>query len=279
MHTSNAPVWNPQNLMEALALRAEHPKATVLAGGTDIMVFVEAGALQMDEVLNLWSCDELRGIDDTDDGIRIGALTTWTDIRQDSRLPDALRECARTVGAEQIQNRGTVGGNIVNASPAGDSLPLWLALDATLEVASVRGTRMISASDFWTGYRTTALAGDELLLAVHIRVDASDRITYRKVGTRMAQAISKVVLGGRIQVDNDGQVTHARLALGSVGPVPLRLKSVEDALLGKPIHSSAADSVAKDITPIDDIRSTADYRRTVATRIVRSWLKREAGEP
>jgi CO/xanthine dehydrogenase FAD-binding subunit len=264
--------------MEALALRAEHPNATVLAGGTDIMVFIEGGSLQLDEVLNLWSCDELRSIEKTSDGIRIGALNTWTDIRHDERLPDALRECARTVGAEQIQNRGTVGGNIVNASPAGDSLPLWLALDAVLEVASVRGTRMVPASEFWTGYRTTALAADELLLAVHIGIYDTDRITYRKVGTRMAQAISKVVLGGRLQVQ-EGRVTHARLALGSVGPVPLRLPSVEAALLGQPIHSSAADAVAQDITPIDDIRSTADYRRTVATRIVRSWLKREAGEP
>jgi CO/xanthine dehydrogenase FAD-binding subunit len=122
------------------------------------------------------------------------------------------------------------------------------------------------------------LAADELLLAVHIGIYDTDRITYRKVGTRMAQAISKVVLGGRLQVQ-EGRVTHARLALGSVGPVPLRLPSVEAALLGQPIHSSAADAVAQDITPIDDIRSTADYRRTVATRIVRSWLKREAGEP
>ena len=137
MHTSPAPVWNPQTLMEALALRAEHPHATVLAGGTDIMVFVEAGSLQMDEVLNLWSCDELRGVDQTDAGIRIGALSTWTDVRHDARLPEALRECARTVGAEQIQNRGTVGGNIVNASPAGDSLPLWLALDASLPRAAL----------------------------------------------------------------------------------------------------------------------------------------------
>jgi xanthine dehydrogenase small subunit len=278
MHTSRAPVWNPQTLMEALALRAEHPNATVLAGGTDIMVFVEGGSLQLDEVLNLWSCDELRSIEKTSDGIRIGALNTWTDIRYDERLPDALRECARTVGAEQIQNRGTVGGNIVNASPAGDSLPLWLALDAVLEVASVRGSRMVPASEFWTGYRTTALDADELLLAVHIGIHDTDRITYRKVGTRMAQAISKVVLGGRLQVQ-DGRVTHARLALGSVGPVPLRLPSVEAALIGRPIHSSAADAVAQDITPIDDIRSTADYRRTVATRIVRSWLKREAEEP
>jgi len=278
MHTSQAPVWNPQNLMEALALRSEHPNATVLAGGTDIMVFVEGGSLQPEQVLNLWNCDELRGIEETDQGLRIGALNTWTDIRYDERLPIALRECARTVGAEQIQNRGTVGGNIVNASPAGDSLPLWLALDAVFELSSVRGSRMVDAADFWTGYRTTALAADELLLAVYIQVDAADRITYRKVGTRMAQAISKVVLGGRLSVDH-GRVTHARLALGSVGPVPLRLHSVEAALIGQPIHSGAADAVAQDITPIDDIRSTADYRSTVATRIVRSWLKREAGEP
>jgi len=272
MHTSSAAVWTARTLEEALQLRAEHPDATVLAGGTDLMVFIEAGAIRLDKVLNLWGCTELAGVETTNSGIRIGALTTWADIREVSNLPDALRECAATVGAAQIQNRGTVGGNIVNGSPAGDSLPLWLALDADFEVASTQGVRRISAQDFWTGYRTHALAESELLTAVHIAPNAADSLHYRKVGTRMAQAISKVVLGGRLRIENS-QVTEARVALGSVAATPLRLPTVEAALeSGQGVK--AAQYVTQDITPIDDIRSTADYRNTVATRIVRSWLER-----
>jgi CO/xanthine dehydrogenase FAD-binding subunit len=277
MHTSNAPVWTANTIEEALRLRSEHPDATIIAGGTDLMVFVEDGSIQLVEVLNIWGCEGMSGIETHDDGIRIGALTTWTEISQHPSIPDALRECANTVGAAQIQNRGTVGGNIVNASPAGDSLPLWLALDAELEVASLRGSRLIKASEFWIGYRKTALASDELLLAVHIRPDPRDRLYYRKVGTRMAQAISKVMLGGRLRIE-DGIVTEARIALGSIAATPVRLMAVEESLLGKAIDSAAANLVAAEITPIDDIRSTAEYRKIVATRIVRSWLESEAGQ-
>ena len=176
------------------------------------------------------------------------------------------------MGAAQIQNRGTVGGNIVNGSPAGDSLPLWLALDAELEVASIRGSRRIAAVDFWTGYRSNALAKDELLIAVYIQPDSGDVLHYRKVGTRMAQSISKVVLGARIRLE-DGHITEARIAMGSVAATPIRLCSVETALVaGEGI--SAADHVVEDITPIDDIRSTSTYRNTVAKRIVASLLER-----
>jgi len=272
MHTSSASVWTARTLEEALQLRAEHPDATVLAGGTDLMVFIESGAIRLDKVLNLWGCTDLEGVEPTDSGFRIGALSTWSDIRQTVSLPDALRECAATVGAAQIQNRGTVGGNIVNGSPAGDSLPLWLALDAEFEVASIRGVRRLPAKDFWTGYRTNALATDEILTAVHIELNPTDSLHYRKVGTRMAQAISKVVLGGRLRITN-GRITEARVALGSVAATPLRLPTVEAALeSGQGVD--AAKHVTDDITPIDDIRSTANYRNTVATRVVHSWLKR-----
>ncbi|MGB0637716.1 MAG: FAD binding domain-containing protein [Myxococcota bacterium] len=277
MHTSNAPVWTANTVDEALRLRSEHPDATVIAGGTDLMVFIEGGDVQLVEVLNIWGCEGMSGIEKHEDGFRIGALTTWAEIGRHVELPSALRECADTVGAAQIQNRGTVGGNIVNASPAGDSLPLWLALDAEMEVASVRGSRRIPASEFWIGYRKTALAQDELLLAVHIQPNPNDRLYYRKVGTRMAQAISKVMLGGRLRIE-DGIVTEARVALGSIAATPVRLTSVESALTGKPIDGAAANLVADEITPIDDIRSTAEYRKIVATRIVRSWLENEAGQ-
>lgn len=277
MHTSNAPVWTANTIDEALRLRAEHPDATIIAGGTDLMVFLEGGSLRLVEVLNLWGCEGMSGIEVNEGSIRIGALTTWTELGQNPAIPHALRECANTVGAAQIQNRGTVGGNIVNASPAGDSLPLWLALDAEMEVASIRGSRRIKAEDFWVGYRKTALEPDELLLSIHIHPDAQDRLYYRKVGTRMAQAISKVMLGGRLRIEN-GIVTEARVALGSVAATPIRLMTVESALVGKAIDTAAADLVAQEIVPIDDIRSTAEYRKSVATRIIRSWLESEAGQ-
>lgn len=273
MLTCTAPVHRARTLAEALAQRAAHPDATVLAGGTDLMVFLELGTVKPSVVLDIWSCAELRGI--TTDGRTIGALATWTDVARHPALPAALRDCARTVGAPQIQNRGTVGGNIVNASPAGDSLPLWLALDATFEVASVRGTRHVPASDFWLGYRKTALAPDELLVRVHLPPNDGDRLHYRKVGTRLAQAISKVALGGRLRVV-DGVVTEARVALGSVAPTPLRARHVEAALVGRPVDPAAADAVDADIAPIDDIRSTAAYRRRVARNVIRAWLAAES---
>ncbi len=268
MLACTAPVVRARTLAEAVRLRADHPDATVLAGGTDVMVNLEAGTLAPRRVLDLWGCTALRHV--AADGRRIGALATWTDIAGSAALPDALRQCARTVGAVQIQNRGTVGGNIVNASPAGDSLPLWLALDARFELASVRGHREVAADQFWLGYRKTALAPDELLVAVHLPA-VRGALHYRKVGTRLAQSISKVMLGARLVLD-DGIVTDARVALGSVGPVPMRARAVEAALLGRAPDPAAADAVDGDITPIDDIRSTAAYRRRVARNVIRRWL-------
>ena len=273
MLTSPAPVHRARTLADALAWRATHPHATVLAGGTDLMVFLELGSANPTSVLALWGCTELRGI--SEDGRTLGALTTWTDMVRHPALPVALRDCARTVGAPQIQNRGTIGGNIVNASPAGDSLPMWLVTDATFELASVRGVRQVPASAFWLGYRKTALAPDELLVRVHLHPHAGDRLHYRKVGTRLAQAISKVVLGGRLRIEG-GIVTEARVALGSVAPTPIRAHHVEAALLGKPVDPAAAAAVADDIAPIDDIRSTAAYRRTVSANVIRAWLEGEA---
>ncbi len=277
MHTSTAPVWSASTLREALELREAHPEATVLAGGTDLMVFVESGAMTLHGVLNIWGCDGLSGIERTENGVRVGALATWTDVRRSDLLPSALRECAATVGAAQIQNRGTVGGNIVNGSPAGDSLPLWLALDATFEVASTGGSRMVPAAEFWTGYRQNALTSRELLVAVHIQPNPADHLHFRKVGTRMAQAISKVVLGGRLRVE-DGAIREARVALGSVAATPVRLPSVEAALVAGE-GREAAKHVSADITPIDDIRSTAKYRLSVAERIVSSWIGQCLGRP
>ncbi len=272
MLTCTAPVHQPRSLDEAIACRAIHPFATVLAGGTDIMVYLEAGSLKPSSLLDLWKVDALRGITVQADGVRIGALTTWTDIAREARMPAALRDCARTVGALQIQNRGTVGGNIVNASPAGDSLPMWLVLDAVFEVRSWHGTRRIPAAEFWRGYKRMDLAADELLVGVHVPAVSGD-VRYRKVGTRLAQAISKVVLGLRVATV-DGLVTEARVAFGSVGPTPARATAVEHALVGRALSPETVDNAvaALQIAPLDDIRSTADYRNDVARRILRAEL-------
>jgi xanthine dehydrogenase small subunit len=278
MKTSTAPVFRAGSLQEALSLRSTHPQATVLAGGTDVMVYIESDSLSPTAILDLWPCDELRGVSvEADGAVAIGALTTWTDVALHPSLPAALRDCALTVGALAIQNRGTVGGNIVNASPAGDSLPLWLAMEAVFELGSLRGRRLVPAAAFFRGYKLIDLAPDELLLRVHIPVGAGAGLTYRKVGTRLAQAISKVVLGGRIVLAG-GVVVRARVALGSVGPVPLRCRSVETALLGRAIDPGAADFVLDDIRPIDDVRSTADYRARVSRNIVHAWLTSLAGD-
>ncbi|MCA9537430.1 MAG: xanthine dehydrogenase family protein subunit M [Myxococcales bacterium] len=275
MLTSPAKVLCPATLDEALRLRAQHPDAMPLAGGTDVMVFLEAGAIAPAAFLNLWGLPGLDAIATTPGGLRLGALCTYTTLIHDKRVQaaaPALVEAARTVGALQIQNRGTLGGNIANASPAGDTLPVLLALDAEVEVQSLRGARRVPFDGLYTGYRKLALAPDELITAVHLPTPhAADHTHFRKVGTRLAQAISKVILGGRLRIEG-GVVTDARVAFGSVAPVPVRARAVEKALLGKPVDVAAADAVSADIQPIDDVRSTAEYRLSVARRVLRSWL-------
>ena len=274
---SHAAVLDPRDLGEALAMRAAHPDAVPLAGGTEVMVHLEAGMIDPQRFLNLWRVDALRGISGTPDGgLRIGALTTHRDLvlsADVARVAPALAEAARTVGAVQIQNRGTLGGNIINASPAADTLPVLLALDAVFEVqGATHGARRFAAADFFVGYRKLALAPDDLLVAVHLPPrHAADHTHFRKVGTRLAQAISKVMLGARVRVEG-GVVTDARVAFGSVGPTPLRARSVEAALLGRPVDPGAADLASRDVTPLDDIRSTAEYRRAVCVSTLRAFL-------
>jgi CO/xanthine dehydrogenase FAD-binding subunit len=278
------PVVSPRELAEAYALLAQGPIRPI-AGGTDLMVALtgELGE-PPDRMLDLWRLDALRGIAIEGDTISLGALTTYTAIRRSAvcreHLP-VLVEAAATIGAAQIQNRGTIGGNVVNASPAGDTLPVLLASDATFEIGSVRGERVVPAHEFWPAYRRTALAPDELLLRVRIPLLAGRELRFRKVGTRRAQSISKVVvaLGWR-----DGGPaapwTNVRLALGSVAATPIRAGGTEAALEGRPptpeTADRAAETLAAELQPIDDVRSTAEYRRLVAARVLHR-LVREAG--
>ncbi len=278
------PVETPRDLPEAFRLLALAPR-TPIAGGTDLMVRItgEIGS-PPDQVLDLSRLDELRGIALAGGQLTVGALTTYAEIRRSglvARSLPVLAEAAATVGAVQIQNRGTLGGNIANASPAGDTLPLLLALEAVIEVGGPRGERSIPADQFWIAYRTTALAPDELVLRVRIPLVEARQVRFRKVGTRRAQAISKVVLAlAWEQADRKDRWGHVRLALGSVADRPIRARSTELYLEGSratlETADGAAETVAAEIRPIDDVRSTADYRRQVTARILHRII-RDAG--
>jgi CO/xanthine dehydrogenase FAD-binding subunit len=278
------PVISPRTLADAYALLGEGGW-TPIAGGTDLMVRItgEIGEPPA-RVLDIWHLDELRGITLRDGSLVMGALTTYTELRRSdlvtSRLP-VLAEAAATIGAAQIQNRGTIGGNIVNASPAGDTLPVLLATDARIVVGGARGERSIAATDFWTGYRTTARAEDELVLRVEVPLPAGRTEWFRKVGTRRAQAISKVVMALAWVTDGSGAWADVRVACGSIAAVPLRLPEVESVLEGAVIDPQVADrarvAVEASIRPIDDVRSTADYRREVSGRILARALRSAGG--
>ena len=275
---------SPASLAGAYALLAAAP-ARPIAGGTDLMVAL-TGELgdPPERMVNLWKLDDLRGIALDGDAVVLGALTTYTEIRRSplchEHLP-ALVEAAATIGAAQIQNRGTIGGNVVNASPAGDTLPVLLALDASFVCGSVRGERVVPAMAFWPAYRETALEPDELLVRIRIPLAAGRETHFRKVGTRRAQSISKVVMA--LSFRDSGRAapwTDVRLALGSVAPTPIRAHATEAALEGRAptpeTADRAAETLAAELHPIDDVRSTAEYRRLVAARVLHRLI-REAG--
>lgn len=282
------PIETPESLAEAYAALASSTADDVLtpiAGGTDLMVRItgEIGAPPV-RMVDLSRLDELRGITMDRGAVVLGARTTYTDIRSSSvcreHLP-ALVEAAATIGAAQIQNRGTLGGNIANASPAGDTLPVLLALDAEIDVGGPRGERTIAATDFWVAYRRTALAPDELILRVRITIGGGREARFRKIGTRRAQAISKVVLALAWRSGESSATWHdVRLALGSVADRPIRARATEALLEGATptpeTADAAAEALAAEIHPIDDVRSTADYRRAVAARALHRMI-RDAG--
>jgi CO/xanthine dehydrogenase FAD-binding subunit len=277
------PIELPRTLAEAYATLAAAPHRPI-AGGTDVMVQItgELGP-PPERMIDLWRLDDLRGIAVDGDALVLGALTTYTEIRRSALCRDhvpALVEAAATIGAAQIQNRGTLGGNAVNASPAGDTLPVLLATDTVLVAGSARGERDIHVTDFWTAYRRTALEPDELLLRVRIPLAPGREVRFRKVGTRRAQAISKVVLSLAWREADRGSWRDVRLALGSVADRPIRTTATEAVLEGAAPTVETADraaaALAAEIHPIDDVRSTADYRRAVAARVVHRLI-RDAG--
>jgi CO/xanthine dehydrogenase FAD-binding subunit len=256
-----------------------------IAGGTDVMVLYSAGKLSNKKLVNLWNVPELRQIVCSADRIRIGAACSYTALRNHELISaefPLLAQAASWTGGIANQNRGTLGGNIANASPAADSLPALLVYDAELTLVSVRGERRLPYRSFHTGYKQTALAPDELILEISLPRLYSGYISHaRKVGARKAQAIAKVCLAALAQVAG-GTIQDIRLALGSVAPIPLRLTETERVLAGKRIEPSLFESarkiVSREIRPIDDIRSTARYRAAVAGNLVVEFLEKLAEE-
>ncbi len=269
---------SPRTLAEALKLRSAHPDFTVLSGGTDLMVRATERDYPVGTI-DVFSLKEMRGVCESDAALSIGASTPYADLlRSDvvlTMLPN-LHAAIREIGAVQIQERGTIGGNIGTSSPVGDTLPCLLALDAEVELRSQNNTRRVAYSDFCTGYRKTQLGADELITAIHIpRPAKGTRLFWRKIGTRRAQAISKVMGAASFRIE-EGVVSHARIALGAVADRPRRVEAAEQRIQGEKPSERLATEVAaivrSDVKPIDDVRSTASYRLDVAVNIVRRFV-------
>jgi CO/xanthine dehydrogenase FAD-binding subunit len=270
----------PNSLDAVLQILADSPdRYTPIAGGTELMVALGAGRLQTKKLVSLWNLEELRFIEVTPDAIIIGAGTTFTDIRKHpviAREFSILAQAASWTGSIANQNRGTLGGNIVNASPAADSPPALLAYDADITLISTRGARTLPYRDFHLAYKETALESDELLHSITILRNYKRYKTYiRKVGTRNAQAISKVALAVVTRMDK-GRIEDIRIAAASVREYPARLNATEKSLTGKTITpesiAAARAAILTEVRPIDDIRSTAKYRANVAANLLEEFL-------
>ena len=270
-----------RDLSGALDLLAEEPGAwRPFAGGTDLMVLLEAGLLAHKKFLSVRHLEELRGVEVSPDHVTLGALTTYTDVQRDETLRrefPALCAAARETGGWAIQNRGTLGGNVANASPAADSPPALSAYGAQLELVSAAGARWLDYADFHTGYKQMDMRADELLWRIRLPRTTGDLQTYyRKVGTRKAQAISKVCFAAGARLGGDGRIRDARLGLGSVAPTVVRCARTEDMLRDRtPDEATIKDAramLAQEIAPIDDMRSTAEYRLRVAANLLADFL-------
>jgi len=270
----------PQTLQDALDLMHYEPGVwKPFSGGTDLMVLLEAGRLMHKKFVSLWGLGELRGIEESPEFVTLGALTTYSEVLASPTIVNQyplLARAAGETGGVATQNRGTLGGNIVNASPAADSPPALLAYEADLELVSAEGPRWVPYADFHTGYKTTVLAPHEIVARIRLpRRKPGWREYYRKVGTRKAQAISKVCLAAAALRDQ-GRIIRMRLALGSVAPAPLRCRHTEILLEGQRLSPSlvakARQQLMAEISPIDDLRSTEMYRRRVAANLLEEFL-------
>ena len=278
--TESIDIRFPKTLAEALRLQAgEATRGKLLAGGTDLMVQWASGVPPPARATSIWNLPELSAIEVFPDCLEIGAGVTHAflvDCAEVRRHLPALAAAAATVGAAQIQARGTLGGNAANASPAGDTAPALLVTGGSVLLASIAGLREVPLAEFWTGYRQTAARPEDLIFAFRLPKKGRAVERFRKIGTRRAQAISKVMAASRIVVEK-GVIRSAAIALGSVAPVPVRLAPVEALLTGQKLTSaliSEAERLAQaSVQPIADIRSTAEYRRWASGRLVRDALE------
>jgi CO/xanthine dehydrogenase FAD-binding subunit len=268
---SRLALLQPRSLDEALRLLRDEGPLVPLAGGTDLYVGFHFGSVPQRRFLDLQGLQGLRGIRFRGDSLVIGALTSYAEVIRSPlvrrRLP-ILAEAARRVGSPQIQNRGTMGGNIANASPAGDTLPVLAVAEAAVVLRSAAAERRVPFGAFYSGYRQTAMRPDELIVSVEVpRVEG--RQWFRKVGTRAAQAISKVVMAAV-------RAPHPRIALGSVAPTVVRVPRTEAVLAaGGPLGEAQA-VLMDEIQPIDDLRSTAAYRRRVSANLLAQFWSETA---
>jgi CO/xanthine dehydrogenase FAD-binding subunit len=272
----------PRSVGEALRLYAEHPGAVPLAGGTDFMVAWNAGEANGCTILDLSRLVPWKRILETKTGVRIGALATHLEIQLHpgirKRLPLLVQACA-TIGGRQIQARGTLGGNLANASPAGDTFAPLAVYEARVRMRSAGASRTLPLLSVFTGVKKTALAADELIESIEIDFPRRPgRQSFRKVGTRAASAISKTVAAGLLWFSSDGRVRELRFALGSMAPTVRRLPSVESLLSGKKptarLVERAVDLLESDVSPIDDLRSTRAYRLEVSRNLLRAFLSK-----
>ena len=281
----------PRTLDEALRTLAREPDGwRPFAGGTDLMVLLEAGKLPAARYMSLWHLPELRGIHLEDHAIAIGAMTTYSDVMASPVLRvecPLLGAAAAETGGVATQNRGTIGGNIANASPAADTPPALLVYDAELELVSVRGVRRVPYDRFHLGYKRLDLAPDELIRSIRVARGRGGWIHgWRKVGTRRAQAISKVCFAAaldlsagarRAKADLAGDtVRDVRIALGSVAPTVIRAAGAEASIRGRTLDAesiaSCCGTLTREIAPIDDLRSSADYRSRIAANLLEQFL-------
>jgi len=271
----------PGSLDAVLRLLSDEPgQWTPIAGGTEIMVLYGAGKLAARKLVSISPLPELCEIVEDESSISIGGGCSFAQIRRHTGIQKhfpLLAKCASWIGGIANQNRGTIGGNLANASPAADSSPGLFAYAAEIELISVRGTRRIPYEQFHLGYKKTALAADELIRAVYLCKRPTDSFCYaRKVGTRNAQAISKICVAATGKL-RDGRVEEIRIGMGSVAPVPLRLTATERVVLGGALNDAtiaeARRALLSEAAPIDDIRSTASYRKLVAGNLLEELLR------
>ncbi len=270
----------PRSLTDALDLLSRDAGVwRPFAGGTDLMVLFESGKLNHKRFINILPFHELKQIEVTNEHITIGSLTTYTQVQSNETLQkefSMLCRAASETGGLAIQNRGTIGGNIANASPAADSPPPLLVYNAEIELISSKGSRWVEYKDFHLDYKKSVMHEDELISRVRLpRTNEGWKTYYRKVGTRKAQAISKVCFAGAVKLDGN-KIEDVRIAYGSVAPVPLRCIETENFLRGQMLDNALIQSaklqIQKEITPIDDIRSTSLYRNNVSANLLEDFL-------